>query len=390
MLSSIVFEVAGIGVGIAPHATAAEGSAITFTVTLSEAAPAGGITVPYTFSDGLGLTGDPAHTIATSADYTKTAGSVVIAQGQTSNTFTVATTQDTIYEGDHYFRVTLGEPTGDGGPSITNGKGVGVGVITDEDDLPTLAFSPATASVTEGAGSVDVTVSRTGTTEVPLSVYWTTADGTAAHPTDYQAQSGYLEFDTTETTKTLTIPIIDDGAAESTETFRVRLDSGLVVDAKVGSTGGRATITLNDDDSGGDVLVSWSQTDDSALPGAIQVTEGGPAFTVKVSLSSAAPAGGITIPLGIMYFEGGADATDVTVPTSVAIAAGQTSATFTVQANIDEDVDSGETFLLTLCPTASCPAGYTSGDTAPSVTGQVLDPGLIADFSELLTVGALQ
>ena len=89
-----------------------------------------------------------------------------------------------------------------------------------------------------------------------------------------------------------------------------------------------------------------------------------------------------------MYFEGtAADATDVTVPASVAIAAGQTSATFTVQANIDEDVDSGETFLLTLCPTASCPAGYTSGDTAPSVTGQVLDPGLIADFSELLTVG---
>ena len=82
-------------------------------------------------------------------------------------------------------------------------------------------------------------------------MYWTTADGTAAHPTDYMAQSGYLEFDTTETTKTLSIPIIDDGAAESAETFNVRLDSGLVVDAQVGSTGGRATITLNDDDSGG-------------------------------------------------------------------------------------------------------------------------------------------
>ena len=300
-LSTDVFEVTG-GAEITSRATAAEGSAITFTVTINDAAPAGGITVPYTFSDGLGIPTDPAHTIANSSDYTGTDGSVVIAQGQTSNTFTVPTTNDSTYEGDHYFRVTLGDPTGTDAPGLLTGRHIGVGVINDDADLPTLAFSPATASVTEGAGSVDVTVSRTGTTEVPLSVYWTTADGTAAHPTDYQAQSGYLEFDTTETTKTLSIPIIDDGTAESTETFRVRLDSGLVVDAKVGSTGGRATITLNDDDSGGDVLVSWSQTDDSALPGAIQVTEGGPAFTVKVSLSSAAPAGGITIPLGTHVF----------------------------------------------------------------------------------------
>ena len=246
-----LFVVEQVGVTIVPRATAAEGSAITFTVTIPDAAPSGGITVPYTFSDGLGIPTDPAHTIATSADYTGTAGNVVIAQGQTSNTFTVNTTNDSTYEGDHYFRVILGTPTGTNAPRIITGKHIGVGVITDHADLPTLAFSPATASVTEGTSSVDVTVAKTGTTEVPLSVYWTTADGTAAHPTDYMAQSGYLEFDTTETTKTLTIPIIDDGTAESTETFRVRLDSGLVVDAKVGSTGGRATITVNDDDGGG-------------------------------------------------------------------------------------------------------------------------------------------
>ena len=381
-----LFVVEQVGATIAPRATAAEGSTITFTVTIPDAAPSGGITIPYTFSDGLGIPTDPAHTIATSADYTGTAGSVVIAQGQTSNTFTVPTTNDSTYEGDHYFRVILGTPTGTNAPRIITGKHIGVGVITDDADLPTLAFSPATASVTEGTSSVDVTVTKTGTTEVPLSVYWTTADGTAAHPTDYMAQSGYLEFDTTETTKTLTIPIIDDGTAESAETFNVRLDSGLVVDAQVGSTGGRATITLNDDDSGGDVMVSWSQTDDSDLPGAIQVTEGGPSFTVKVSLSSAAPAGGISIPIALMHFATAAG--DITVPASVTIAAGQTSATFTVQANIDELLEGSETFQLTLCPTTgdnTCPAGYTSGDTPPLVVGQALDPGMIADFSKLVT-----
>ena len=52
-----------------------------------------------------------------------------------------------------------------------------------------------------------------------ITVLYTFSDGLGIS-TD-QAQSGYLEFDTTETTKTLSIPIIDDGTAESAEMFKV-------------------------------------------------------------------------------------------------------------------------------------------------------------------------
>ena len=152
----------------------------------------------------------------------------------------------------------------------------------------------------------------------------------------------------------------------------------------IDSSAASAMVQVNDDDTD-DVLVSWSQTDDSALPAAIQVTEGGPAFTVKVSLASPAPLSGAIIPLGITYF-GLTDAMDVTVPTSVTIAAGQTSATFTIEAGIDDSLEVLEHFQVTLCPAASCPSGYTSGDTPPNRLVQIEDPGLIADFSELVTV----
>ena len=250
------FTVVAAGATI-ESATATEGSAATFTVTIPDAAPLGGITVPYTFDHGLGISTDPAHIVADNNDFADTDGHVTIAQGATTATITVATTDDSTYEGDHYFRVTLGTPTGTDAPGVHPTKGTATGTITDKADLPTVAFASATASAAEDAGTIDVTVTKTGTTAVPLSIYWTTADNTAAHPTDYTAQSGYLEFDTGDTTKTLTIPIVDDNTAENTETFKVQLDGTLAVDARVGSTG-ETTITLTDDDVGGAAGVTLS------------------------------------------------------------------------------------------------------------------------------------
>ena len=474
-----VFTV-GSGTAI-ENAEAAEGSDVTFTVTIPNAAPAGGITVPYTFSDGLGIATDPAHTIATSADYTGTAGSVVIAEGQTSNTFTVSTTGDSTYEGDHYFRVILDTPTGTNAPPLAPGKGVGVGIITDDADAPMIAFSSATSSVGEGAGSVDITVTKTGTTLVPLSVYWTTADASAAHPGDYTAQSGYLEFAPDDTSKTITIPIMNDEDVESAEEFKIVLDEDLVVDAQVGSTD-EITVTLTDDDGGGtnnaptvanaipdqaglvgssfsftfaantfndadsdsltytatqsdssplptwlmfdadarafsgtpqpgdggtlsvtvtaddgnsgtvtdtfDIvvtkLVSWTESDDTSL-GNSQTLSEGTSLTIKVSVSDA-PSSDLTIPMTIGT--GGlttAAAADYTVPTSVTISSGQTSATFNVEALIDEEREDVERFFLTLCPAGSCPSGYSSGAAPPQLTVLIGDPVIVVDASAITT-----
>ena len=160
------------------------------------------------------------------------------------------------------------------------------------------------------------------------------------------------------------------------------MDRGLVVDAQVGSTR-ETTITVTDDDIGADVLVSWSQTDDSALPSdGLNITEGD-CFTVKVSLSSVASAD-VTIPLGITPLTAGA--ADYTLPTGVTIPSGQSSATFDVEALIDELLEDNELVDVTLCPTASCPAGYASGDKPPLTFLFLRNPGVIADFSNIINV----
>ena len=159
------------------------------------------------------------------------------------------------------------------------------------------------------------------------------------------------------------------------------MDRGLVVDPQVGSTR-ETTITVTDDDIGADVLVSSLQTDGSALPNELRITEGD-SYTIKVSLASAASPN-VTIPLGITPLTAGA--ADYTLPTSVTIPFGQSSATFDVEALIDELLEDNELVDVTLCPTASCPAGCASGDKPPLTFLFLRDPGVIADFSNIINV----
>jgi hypothetical protein len=68
-----------------------------------------------------------------------------------------------------------------------------------------------------------VTQDHTTPAPVPDSITYTTADGTAAAPGDYQTTSGTLTFDPTTPTKTITVPVVGDVAFEGNETFFVNL-----------------------------------------------------------------------------------------------------------------------------------------------------------------------
>ena len=303
-LSTEEFFIAG-GAAIEAAATAAEGSAVTFDVTLTSAAPSGGITIPYTLADGRGYTDDPAHIVATSVDYADAAsGSITIAQGATTGTITVNTTDDSTYESDHYFTVTLGTPTGTGGdaPAVQASKGTAVGTITDNADRPVIAFNPATATAAENDGTVDVTVTKTGTTLLPASVYWTTADDTATHPDDYTADAGYLEFAPGETSKTVTIDLVDDADSENAEMFKAQLDSSLVTDAQIG-THNEATVTITDDDGppSAAVDITMSASDGDTDGNAVENGAGATGYrTITLTLSRALTgAETITVPLSV-------------------------------------------------------------------------------------------
>lgn len=99
------------------------------------------------------------------------------------------------------------------------------------------------ASATEADGSVDVTVTRTGGKEGTATVNYTTVAGTAAAGTDFTPVSGTLEFVAGETVKTITIPLLADGATESDETFQILL-SGVAGNSTAG-TDLTTTVTLH-------------------------------------------------------------------------------------------------------------------------------------------------
>jgi trimeric autotransporter adhesin len=139
--------------------------------------------------------------------------------------------------------------------NLATGQATLVGQIGGTEAILGIAIAPAGAvavsnvtptSVAENAGSVTVTVTRTGDVNSAASVNYTTQDGTATAGSDYTATSGTLFFNPGETTKTFSVTILDNAVAESSETFSILLSS-----ASGGFTLGTPnpyTITITDND----------------------------------------------------------------------------------------------------------------------------------------------
>ena len=90
----------------------------------------------------------------------------------------------------------------------------------------TLQFSDANYTATETAGgSATITVTRTGGSGGTFTVAYATGNGTATAGTDYTAVSGTLTFNPGDTSKTFTVPILNDGLADGNETVNLTLSS---------------------------------------------------------------------------------------------------------------------------------------------------------------------
>lgn len=90
-----------------------------------------------------------------------------------------------------------------------------------------------TITVNENAGTVTITLNRTGGSTGALTVNYSTANGTATSPSDYAAKSGTVTWaDGDVAPKTITISIVSDHYPELPETFTVSLTtstSGAVI-----------------------------------------------------------------------------------------------------------------------------------------------------------------
>jgi outer membrane protein assembly factor BamB len=94
------------------------------------------------------------------------------------------------------------------------------------------------------ASQAPFTVSLIAASDSPVTVDYSTADGTGAVGSDYVATSGVVTFAPGETTKTILVPTVDDTTLEPTETFAVNLSNavgGIISD-------GQGVGTIVDDD----------------------------------------------------------------------------------------------------------------------------------------------
>ena len=347
-----------------------EGGLMTFTVTRTGGTQAGSID----FSTSIG-SGDTAE----ADDFTATSGTLVFAPGEVSKTFTVQTTQDSIYEGPETFSVSLSNPSNGG--EIEDGSAVatiiddGTGPLppgtpgTPDDD--TTSFSVENASISEG-GLMTFTVTRTGDAAADQTIDFATsiASGDNADASDFTASSGTLTFAPGETSKTFTVQTTQDNIYEGAESFTVSLSNN-----SEGSTikEGTATGTILDDGTGPLPPGSTGTPDDDSTSfrvGDVSISEGGlMTFTVTRDGDAAADQ---TIDFATSIGSGDtAEASDFTASSgTLTFAPGETSKTFTVQTTQDSTYEGAETFTVSLSNNSE---GSTIAD--GTATGTILDDG---------------
>ena len=336
-------------------ANAAEGDALTFTVTLDRAV-AGGLTVWPAFTDGTADKG---------ADYTEntTALTFAGAPGET-RTLIVATTEDTDVEPDETFTVSL---TVSGTTATVIATDTATATITDDDRRETsgvaAALTVADASASEG-DPLTFTVTLIGAVPGGLTVSPGFADGTATKGADYTENTAALSFDgTAGETRTFTVATTEDQAAEADETFAVSLAvSGTTATVTATDT---ATATITDDDHA------------TVTVGDANAAEGD-ALTFTVTLDRAV-AGGLTV--WPAFTDGtadkGADYTENTTALTFAGALGE-SRTLIVATTEDTDVETDETFTVSLT---------VSGTTATVIATDTATATITDDDDATVTVG---
>ncbi|NGZ28861.1 MAG: hypothetical protein G8345_18480, partial [Magnetococcales bacterium] len=324
--------------------SAEEGNAVTFTVTRNGDSQAAQ-TVAYNAS----ISGN-----ASSNDFDSSAsGTLTFTQGQYSQTFTVNTTEDTLYETDQSFIATLSNNSLGGG-WITS---TGTGTILNDEAPP--SFSIGGGSVSED-GLVIFTVTRNGDSQDYQFVSYDTNTDSAGSG-DFASNSGTLTFTQGQYSQTFTVDTTQDTLYENNETFIATLSKATLNGSIVTGT---ATGTIVNDE----------QVPSFSLSGGGSITEGNVVtFTVSRTGDSQANQ---TVVYGTNT--GSAGSGDFASGTSgtLTFTQGQYSQTFTVGTTQDTLYESNETFTATLA-NASLGGGFVS----TTVSATILNDEAVPSFS---------
>ncbi|MCI0685210.1 MAG: S8 family serine peptidase [Gemmataceae bacterium] len=310
--------------------TATEGhsgvKALSFWVTLSVPG-AQTVTVQVDTADGAAGAG---------TDYVAKTEVVTFLPGQTAKIVTVNVNGDAVPEPTETFLVQLSAPS-----NAVLGDDQAVGTIQNDDS--SLRVGDVTLNeADDGTTTALFTVTLTGPlTDDPVSVKYSTGNGSAAAGIDYIAASGVLVFPPGSTSQTVAVLVIGDRIHENNETFYLNLSGP--VNAVIADSQGIATII-----DAPDPLPSITIDDAAVVEGASGTRN--LTFTARLS----APSGKV-VTVHYATADGSAGAgSDYTAKTGViTFNPGITAVTVSVVVAGDTGAESDEVFYLNLSGAAN-------------------------------------
>ncbi len=205
---------------------------VAFTVTLDKPSTSV-VSVNVAPTDGTALAG---------ADYeAQPIQTLVFAPGEVAKTVYVNLRPDASFENTEYFDLSLSSVVN---ATVADPRGHAFIPQNDGSPIAVPTISAAAHSADEGGGYIDFVVTLDAPSTQLVSVGYSNSNATALNGSDYQAQSGTLYFAPGETMQVVRIPVIDDLAVESTETFKLNLFNA--VNGQVGTSEVVASIVDND------------------------------------------------------------------------------------------------------------------------------------------------
>lgn len=304
---------------------AVEGETLGFAVRL-DAASGRTVSVPWTTASP----GEGSDHAVPGDDFTAASGTVTFAAGSDTEYIEIVTLDDETAESDETLLVQLGQPT-----FAALGDNLAVGTISDDDGLPRISIADTELLESDSPAVFAVTLSRASSQ--PVTVTYTTSNGTAEAGADYATTSagetGTLTISAGLTNGEISVYVVDDNIAEDTETFHIRLSDPQ--NAVIAGGADMATAHILDDER---TRVSIEGSEASEGDATIQ-------FEVTLSHTS-------TDEVTVQYttFDGTANQPDDYVADTgiVTIRAGDSTATIDVALADDGFVEPTESFLLRL------------------------------------------
>jgi len=288
---------------------------------------------------------------------------LVFASGETIQTFNLQIIDDTVVNPDRTVFLNLNT-------NSTDGATLGLqpfAILTITNDDSQIGFSTATYSVSEntGVGAATITVVRSGgVTGTAFVDFLSTTNGTATSGLDFAPVSGTISFAPGETTKTFSVPILNNNLVQGNRIVELILTNftGQITPGII-----RTLLTIIDKDRAAGEL-NFSQAnyfidEGSAFPG-----------TVSLAVVTVARTNGSTGAISVNYFTANGTATGgvIAPPGSgvdylntsgtLSFADGETNKSFTVPIILDDLSETDETINLTLVdpPTGGAELGAQS------------------------------